>query len=63
MPLVVQESAGKAMKQLRLAIFPEDEVADSEYVKKAREMMKKLMGVDVFITKADTKGERMFKNL
>lgn len=63
MSVVQPENSAKAVKQLRQAIFPEDEIADAEYLKKAKDMMKKLLKTDIYIKKVGTKGEMDFKNI
>ena len=53
-PVVSTEKAEKAVKQFRGVVFPEEAVNDAVYVKKAKEMMQKLMSVDIRIKPSDT---------
>ena len=42
-------AAQKAVKQLRSAMYPEEKNDDANYIKKAKELMKKAMGATIMI--------------
>ena len=60
-PVVSPENAQKAVKQFRGVVFPEEAISDAYYVKKAKDMMKKLINVDLRIKPVKTSGEKDFK--
>ena len=62
-PVVSPENAQKAVKQFRGVVFPEEAINDAVYLKKAKEMMKKLMSVDIKVRPSATNGEMDFKRL
>ena len=62
-PVVSPENAQKAVKQFREVVFPEEAINDAAYLKKAKEMMKKLMTVDLRVKLGNTNGEMDFNKL
>ena len=62
-PIVGQENAQKSLNQFKSIVFPEDSINDAFYLKKAKDMMKKLITTDIRIKPTDTHGERDFKRL
>jgi hypothetical protein len=58
---VSSENAEKAVRQFRGLVFPEEASNDALYLKKAKEMMRKLMTVDIRIKPTDASEERDFK--
>jgi len=49
LPLIDPNKAQEAVKSFRKLIFPEDSLSDALYVKKAKEMMKKLLHTEIVI--------------
>jgi hypothetical protein len=62
-PVVATEHAEKAVKQFRGIVFPEEAINDVMYVKKAKEMMQRLINVDVRVKPINTTEERDFRRL
>jgi hypothetical protein len=62
-PVVSSENAQKAVKNLRSIIFPEEAVNDARYLLKAKEMMKKLLSVELKVRPVKTSGEREFSRI
>jgi hypothetical protein len=63
MALVSPENANKAVKDIRSVIFPEEKINDAIYVAKAKQMMKKLLSIDLKVKPVKISGERDFKRL
>jgi hypothetical protein len=55
-PVVADSKAEKAVKDFRGTVFPEDAISDAIYTEKARNIMKKMMGVSITIKPESTKG-------
>jgi len=62
-PVVSADKASTAVKQFRGVVFPEEEINDALYVKKAKDMMKKLFNVNVSVKPVPTHEEENYRHV